>query len=76
MGLYESVDYAPERLPEGEPHRVVFSHMAHHQGMILAAIANALCGDALVNAFSGIPEVRLLSLLLSEKPARGAFRRA
>ncbi len=76
MGLYESVDYAPERLPEGESHRVVFSHMAHHQGMILAAIVNALRGDALVRAFSDIPEVRLLTLLLSEKPVRGAFRRA
>ncbi len=76
MGLYEAIDYAPSRLPEGEPHRVVMSHMAHHQGMILGAIANALCGDALANAFSGLPEVRLITLLLSEKPVRGAFRRA
>jgi hypothetical protein len=44
--------------------------------MILGAIANALCGDALANAFSGLPEVRLITLLLSEKPVRGAFRRA
>lgn len=76
MGLYEAVDYAPMRLPEGEPHRVVMSHMAHHQGMILAAICNELTGDALVKAFSGIPEVKALTLLLSEKPVRGAFRRA
>ncbi len=76
MGLYEAVDYAPSRLPEGEPHRVVMSHMAHHQGMILAAIANALSGDALVKAFTSLPEVRALTLLLSEKPARGSFRRA
>ncbi len=76
MGLYEAVDYAPARLPEGEPYRVVMSHMAHHQGMILASIANALCGDALVSAFSSLPEVRALTLLMGEKPARGAFRRA
>ena len=76
MGLYEAIDYAPQRLPEGESHRVVMSHMAHHQGMILAAIANQLTGDALVRAFSTLPEVRELTLLLSEKPVRGAFRRA
>jgi len=76
MGLYEAIDYAPQRLPEGEPCRVVMSHMAHHQGMILASICNQLCDGALVNAFSGIPEVKALTLLLSEKPVRGAFRRA
>jgi hypothetical protein len=76
MGLYEAIDYAPQRLPEGEPHRVVMSHMSHHQGMILAAIGNLLCSDALTKAFCGIPEVKALTLLLSEKPVRGAFRRA
>nr|AIA95181.1 DUF2329 [uncultured Thiomonas sp.] len=71
MGFYEAIDFTPARLPENEPHRVVMSHMAHHQGMILVAIANALEDDVMVRAFSGIPEVRALTLLLSEKAAPG-----
>ena len=34
-GLYESVDFTPERLKMGAEHAVIQSYMAHHQGMIL-----------------------------------------
>lgn len=43
-GFYEAVDYTAG----GE---VVYSHMSHHQGMILAAITNALCDDAIISLF-------------------------
>ena len=73
-GLYEAVDASPERMPEGERYRVVYSHMAHHQGMILASLCNLLTGDSLVRHFSGRPEARALSLLLEEKGAPPAPR--
>lgn len=66
-GLYEAVDFTPERLPEGRDHEVVSSHMSHHQGMILAAIDNALCNDALVDRFEANPRVQATSLLLQER---------
>jgi hypothetical protein len=37
----------PERVPEGHSLSLVRAYMAHHQGMILAAIGNAFCaGEA------------------------------
>lgn len=74
MGLYEAVDMDPARMPEGVDSRVVMSHMAHHQGMILAAVAGALTGDKLRGYFAGRPEMRALSLLLEEKPGPGGRR--
>ena len=63
MGFYEAVDYAA-----GAP-RLVKSHMAHHQGMALCALCNALTGDCLNRYFAQIPQARAISLLLEEKPA-------
>lgn len=68
-GLYEAVDYNPNRLPDGAECAVVFSHMTHHQGMILAAVTNALCGDKLTRLFFEQPGAQALSLLLEEKAA-------
>ncbi|MEA5065584.1 MAG: glucoamylase family protein [Eubacteriales bacterium] len=73
-GLYEAVDFNPARLPAGADHAVVKSHMAHHQGMILAAVANALTGDKLVKHFARIPEARALRLLLEARSAPPARR--
>ncbi len=66
-GLYEAIDRAPERVADGEAEHVVKSHMAHHQGMILCALANALQDDFLVKTFMGRPDIRALSLMLCEK---------
>ena len=68
-GLYEAVDFRKGRLPEGAECAVVYSHMTHHQGMILAALTNALRADALVRLFFAQPRAQALSLLLEEKPA-------
>lgn len=65
-GLYEAVDCAEERMPEHTPYRVVYSYMAHHQGMILCALMNALTDDQLVRWFMSRPEARGLELLLEE----------
>ena len=43
-GYYEALDYTRSRLPEGKDYVVVRAFMAHHQGMTVVAIANALLG--------------------------------
>ena len=42
FGWYEALDYTPSRVPEGAKVAVVRAYMAHHQGMTLLAIAEAL----------------------------------
>ena len=44
-GLYEAVDFTASRLDAGTTHAIVRSFMAHHQGMTLVAIADALRDD-------------------------------
>ena len=64
-GLYEAADYL--RAENGGAPKLVRSFMAHHQGMALCALCNALTGDALCRAFLRIPEARALQLLLEER---------
>ncbi len=74
-GLYDAVDFqrAPEtsvpRAREGtkREHAVVRAHMAHHQGMILAALDNFLCDRAHVRRFHSDPIVKSGELLLDER---------
>ena len=63
-GLYEAADYLrPE--PDGSP-ALVFSHMAHHQGMALCALCEALTGHSLRACFMSQPRARALGLLLED----------
>jgi cyclic beta-1,2-glucan synthetase len=41
-GFYDALDYTPARVPEGESVAIVRTFMAHHQGMTIVAIADAL----------------------------------
>jgi cyclic beta-1,2-glucan synthetase len=66
-GFYEAIDFTPSRLPEGRDQAIVASHMSHHQGMILVAIDNLLCGDALVRRFESNARVQSTDLLLQER---------
>jgi cyclic beta-1,2-glucan synthetase len=74
-GLFEAVDYDEARaieasLTTGDAPRgfaVVQSHMAHHQGMILASLNNALNANILVERFHADPLVRTGEPLLSER---------
>ncbi len=68
-GLYEAIDCAAERVGENARMKLVKSHMAHHQGMILCAVCNALTDNTLVRLFCDRPQARALTLLLEEKPA-------
>ena len=73
-GMYEAADYM--HLDGQRAPRLVRSYMAHHQGMTLCALCNALMDDVLPRRFMEIPEARALRLLLQEKPgARLRLRR-
>ncbi|HUI27153.1 MAG TPA: glucoamylase family protein, partial [Candidatus Kryptonia bacterium] len=69
-GCYEALDYTPTRLPEGESVAIVGAYMAHHQGMTVVAIANALDGGAMRTRFHADPIVQATELLLQERTPR------
>ncbi|MDD3412200.1 MAG: glucoamylase family protein, partial [Eubacteriales bacterium] len=71
LGLFEAADFQKERIGARQPFRVVRSHMSHHQGMILCALCNALCGGYLAELFFGLPRAQAFTLLLEEKPQSG-----
>ena len=51
-GFYEAVDFTPTRVQEDETFALVRAYMAHHQGMTIVAIANALFDGAMRDAIS------------------------
>ena len=69
-GWYEALDYTPSRLPAGEEVAVVHAHMAHHQGMTVVAIADALQDGKMRARFHAEPMIQATELLLQERPPR------
>jgi cyclic beta-1,2-glucan synthetase len=69
-GFYEALDYTAPRLPEGTAVAVVRAYMAHHQGMLLVAIANAVHDGAMRARFHAEPIVQATELLLQERTPR------
>ncbi len=69
-GFYESLDYTAPRLPADQTHTVVRMYMAHHQGMLIVAAANALDGGVMRARFHEEPMVRASELLLQERTPR------
>jgi hypothetical protein len=69
-GYYEALDYTRTRVPEDEPVAVVRAYMAHHQGMTLVAIANALQDGAMRARFHSEPIIQATELLLQERMPR------
>ena len=75
-GLYEAVDYTPNRLPAEDKHVVVQTFMAHHCGMSLLSIAYVLLGLPMQRRFLRNPELRASTLLLQERvPITGPVER-
>ena len=70
FGFFEALDFTPDRLAEGERVAIVRAYMAHHQGMTIIAIANALLGGVVRGHFHAEPAARATELLLQEKPPR------
>jgi cyclic beta-1,2-glucan synthetase len=71
FGFYEALDYTRTRLPEGEKVAIVRTYMAHHQGMTIVAIGNALHDGAMRNRFHAEPIIQATELLLQERTPRG-----
>jgi cyclic beta-1,2-glucan synthetase len=70
-GFYESIDYSKAgdyslAGPDGAP-EVVRCFMAHHQGMALLAIDNALLGNPMQERFHHDPLVQSTEFLLEER---------
>ena len=69
-GFYEALDFTVPRLPAEQTHSVVRMYMAHHQGMLIVAAANALDGGVMRARFHEEPMVRASELLLQERTPR------
>ncbi|MGB7595422.1 MAG: glucoamylase family protein [Erysipelotrichaceae bacterium] len=66
-GFFEAADYTPERLGFETRRVIIKSYMAHHQGMSLMAMNNALNDDLMQRRFHDDPFVKAAQLLLQEK---------
>jgi len=73
FGLFEAIDYTPGRVPQGQTHAVVRSHMAHHQGMGLLALVYLLRDQPMQTRFCADPEIQATLLLLQERIPKAGF---
>jgi len=69
-GFYEALDYTPIRVPKHQSVAVVRAFMAHHQGMTIVAIADALLKGVMRARFHAEPIVQATELLLHERTPR------
>ncbi len=74
FGFFEALDFTPRRLPDGQRVAVVRAFMAHHQGMTIVAMADALLGSRMRERFHVEPIVRAAELLLHERMPREIAR--
>ena len=74
-GPFESIDFTKRNGARRSRAEIVPLWMAHHQGMILLATANCVCGDVVRNCFHKNQQVQSAELLLQERPlARTSVR--
>jgi cyclic beta-1,2-glucan synthetase len=83
-GYFEAIDYTPRHAPENGMHpgdeiarprsggAVIRATFAHHQGMTIVALANALLDNRMVERFHANPRVKATELLLQERVPRRA----
>ena len=69
-GFYEALDFTPARLRKGETVAIVRAYFAHHQGMTIVAILNAVKNGEMRDRFHTEPMVRATELLLQERAPR------
>lgn len=69
-GYYEAVDYTRALLPDDADFAIVRAFMAHHQGMTIVAIANALLDGIMRARFHAEPAIKAAELLLQERTPR------
>ncbi len=71
FGSLEALDFSHPTGESGMPDGTgvtVSACMAHHQGMTLVALGNALLADVMIERFHADPRVRATELLLQERP--------
>jgi cyclic beta-1,2-glucan synthetase len=66
-GLYESVDFTPERLKVAEHYAIIRSYMVHHQGMILLSLHHRIFDKLMVRRLHADPRIKSIELLLQEQ---------
>jgi cyclic beta-1,2-glucan synthetase len=69
-GFHEALDFTPSRLREDQTVAIVRSFMAHHQGMTIVAIANAVFEGQMRARFHREPMIQACDLLLQERVPR------
>ena len=69
-GFYEALDFTRARVPQGASAAVVRNFMAHHQGMTIVAIANAIDAGRMRARFHREPMIHASELLLQERSPR------
>ena len=70
FGFYEALDLTPSRVPEGDRQAIVRAFMAHHQGMSIVALADALLDGRMRQRFHSDAMVQAAELLLQERAPR------
>ncbi len=66
-GFYEAIDFTPGRANDGGRAAVVPAFMAHHHGMSLLALGQAVLGPLMQRRFLSHPDLRAATLLLQER---------
>ncbi len=74
-GFFDAIDYThrgPDAMAHDGPANgvVVPAYLAHHEGMTLVALANALLGDRMIERFHADPRIQATELLLQERVPR------
>jgi cellobiose phosphorylase len=72
FGYYEAIDYTRTRVPPGRAGVVVRAYFAHHQGMSLVALDNALNAAPMPRRFHSDPRMQATELLLEERVPQAA----
>ena len=66
FGLYEAIDFTPQRT-NGSEFRIVKSYMSHHLGMSLLSIVNVLKNNEIQRLFMGDKQISAANEFLYEK---------
>lgn len=66
-GFVDALDFTPDRVPPEPGFVSVETHMAHHQGMTMAAIINVLDNDRLIERVLREQRLKPIEYLLQEK---------
>ncbi|WP_172856646.1 glucoamylase family protein [Thermoanaerobacterium sp. RBIITD] len=72
-GLYEAIDFTPERIPYGKKYAIVKSFMSHHLGMSLLALNNFINGNIMQRRFHSDPHIKAAEILLQERIPDGTM---